>query len=101
MYVGILPSPTNLDQIFFTSGEARAEGKPVARTGVEHNARVRSRDMRLDRKTHARAVTDEWSEVKTERLRFGFLRCQRSRGNEERHDDEGQHAELHSQFLVR
>ncbi len=80
VHVGILPRPAELDEIFFPIGQqAKAEREAEARTGIENHARVRPGDLRLDGKTHARAVSRERREIEAKRFGLGFLSAE-SRG---------------------
>src|SRR5215475_8807851 len=65
--IGVLPCPANFDQVIFIT-EAHTERNSKARARFQYDARVRPRDMGLDRKAHARAITDEWSEIETQRF---------------------------------
>ena len=79
---GVLPCPPQFNEAVFL--EAHTKRSSVARACVNYDARVRPRDMRLKRKAHAGAITDKWSEIKTQWfwLRL-LLRVERRRKRDE------------------
>ena len=70
--IRVLPCPAYFDQVIFIL-EPHAERNSIARARVEYDARVRPCDMGLNRKAHAGAITDEWSEIKTQWLWLRLL----------------------------
>ena len=62
--IGVLPCPPYFNQSIFL--QAETERSPVTRAGVNDDSRVCPRDMRLNGKADTRAITDKWSEVKTQ-----------------------------------
>lgn len=57
VHVRILSRPAHFDQILLPW--AAAKSNAVARAGLQHNAGVGSTDMRVDRKGHTGALSDE------------------------------------------
>jgi hypothetical protein len=99
--IGVLPCPTYFDQVIFM--ETHAERNSIARARVEYDARVRPSDMGLNRKAHAGAITDEWSEIKTQWswLRLLLRTENRRERDQQQHRDENQHIDCFlSQFSV-
>ena len=69
--VGILPGPAYFDQIFFP--EAQTERNSITWARVHYNSRVHTRDVGLNGKADAGAVTLERSEIKTQRFSLRLL----------------------------
>ena len=90
--IRVLPCPAYFDQIIFIL-EPHTKGTSIAGARVEYDARVHSGDMGLNGKAQAGAITDEWSEIKTQRLRFQLLLRDESRRERdlEQHSDENKH----------
>jgi hypothetical protein len=63
--VRVLSSPSHFDQIAFI-GEPHPKRDSIARARIEYYARVHPRDMGLNGKADAAAITDERREIKTQ-----------------------------------
>ena len=85
--IRVLPCPAYFDQVIFIF-EPHTKGTSIARARIEYNARVHRCDMGLNRKTHAGAITDEWSEIKTHWLWFRLLRAESGRERNQQHREE-------------
>ena len=91
--IGVLPCPSYFDQIIFM--EARSDRNSAARASVKYHARVHSCDMWLNRQAYIGAITDEWSEIKTQWFWSRLLLCAESRwGRDQQDSDENKHIDF-------
>jgi len=60
--IRILPCPAYFNQVLFMGADSKR--KSIARTCVNYDPRVSACDVRLNRKAHAGAITNESSEIK-------------------------------------
>ncbi len=67
MDMGVLPCPPYFDHVIFIF-EPHPERNSIAGARFEYDARVHSCDMGINRKAHAGAITDEWTEIETQRF---------------------------------
>jgi len=85
-----LPCPAYFDQVSLIC-ESQTKRSSIARARIEYDARVQPHDMGLNWKAHAGAITDEWSEIKTQRLwrwRWLWLRTERGRQCDQQHHND-------------
>ena len=81
--IRVLPCPPHFDQVVFC--EPHTKGNAIAWARIEHDAWVHPHDMGFNGKAHAGAITDEWSEIKTNWFCLRLLLCAEGR---RKHDDE-------------
>src|SRR5215469_2908036 len=98
--IRVLSCPTHLHQIIFV--DAKPEGRSVAGAGIEDHAWIRSRDVRLNPKRHAGAITGKRSEVKAQWLRLGrFLTRENRRKCDNNQSNHAQFPECHASIPIR
>jgi hypothetical protein len=94
--IGVLPGPANFDQVFFCT-ESYTEGSTITGVCVEYYTRVRTSDVWVNREAHASAITNEWSEIKTQWFWPRLLLCAEGR---RKFDEQRRDGEKHSNCFL-